>query len=87
MSELFNNYKGTIIGIVFITAGMLFYLIMQVFNLWSNPPPAETLMFCEHFDPDRLVGEPINAWSCFYFVGAGMGLIVKSISVLVVSVR
>jgi len=76
MSEVFNKYKGTIIGIVFIIVGMLFYLIMQIFNIWTNPPEAGPGGFCEYFNPNLLVGEPMNAWSCFYFVGAGMILIV-----------
>ena len=72
VSDVFNKYKGMIIGIIFIIVGMLFYLIMQVFNLWTNPPAAGPSIFCEYFDPDLLVGEPINAWSNFYYVGAGM---------------
>jgi len=72
ISDVFNKYKGIIIGTIFIIVGMLFYLIMQVFNLWTNPPAAGPSIFCEYFDPDLLVGEPINAWSNYYYVGAGM---------------
>ena len=75
MSEVFNKYKGTIIGIIFILAGMLFYFIMQIFNIWKNPPDAGPGGFCEYFDPNLLVGEPMNSWSCFYFIGAGMVII------------
>jgi len=75
MSEVFNKYKGTIIGIVFITAGMLFFLIMEVFQLWTRPRAGPSI-FCEYYDPNLLVGEPMNAWSNFYFVGAGMSILI-----------
>lgn len=75
MIEVIRKYKGIIIGILFTTAGMLFFLIMQVFNLWGNPPAAGPTGFCEYYDPDRLVGETMNSWSCFYYVAVGMLLI------------
>ncbi len=76
MSDVFRKYKGIIIGFAFITAGMLFYLIMQIFNIWTYPPAAGPSGFCEYYNPNLLVGEPINAWSNFYYVGAGMIIIV-----------
>ena len=76
MSEVFRKYRGTIIGILFVILGMLFFVIMQVFQIWTNPSDAGPGGFCEYFDPNALVGEPMNAWSCFYYVGYGMILIV-----------
>ncbi len=72
MSELFRKYQGVILGILFIIAGMVFYVIMQIFELWTGPSIPGPSGFCEYFDPNRLVGEPINAWSNFYYVAAGM---------------
>ncbi len=72
MREVFNKYQGIIVGIIFIIAGMTFYLIMQIFELWTGPSSAGPRGFCEYFDPDLLVGEPINAWSNYYYVAAGM---------------
>lgn len=76
MSEVFNKYKGTIIGIAFITAGMLFFLIMEIFQIWTRPRIAGPTGFCEYYDPNLLIGEPMNAWSNFYFVGAGMSILI-----------
>ena len=72
MNEVFNKYKGTILGIIFIVVGMVFFLVMEYFGLWTRHRPAGPTGFCEYYDPDQLVGEPINAWSNYYFVGAGM---------------
>ena len=73
---MFRKYRSTLLGISIIIAGMLFYLIMQVFDLWTGPTEAGPGGFCEYFDPDRLVGETMNFWSNFYYIGAGMGIIV-----------
>lgn len=72
MAKLFEKYRGIIIGIVLTIIGMLFFLIMQIFNIWTNPPDAGPTGFCEYFDPNALVGEPINAWSNFSYIAAGM---------------
>lgn len=75
---MFRKYRSTLLGITVIVSGMLFYLTMQVFDLWTTNSIAGPGGFCEYFDPDRLVGETMNAWSNFYYVGAGMGLLVYS---------
>ncbi|TFG04612.1 MAG: hypothetical protein EU536_04275 [Promethearchaeota archaeon] len=72
MNKVFRKYQGTVLGIIFIIAGMTFYFIMQIFEIWTNPPLPGPSGFCEYFDPNRLVGEPINAWSNFYYVAVGM---------------
>ena len=32
---MLKNYRATLIGIAVVIAGMLFYLIMQIFDLWT----------------------------------------------------
>ena len=76
MSDVIKKYQGTLIGLVFILYGMIFFVIMQVFELWADPRDIGPTNFCEYFDPNLLVGEPINAWSNFYYVGAGMLILV-----------
>ncbi|MGV9204624.1 MAG: hypothetical protein ACOC44_11475 [Promethearchaeia archaeon] len=60
MSERFKRYRGILLGILFIFGGMLFFLILQIFELWT-PAEAGSTGFCEYFNPDLLVGEPMNA--------------------------
>jgi hypothetical protein len=72
MREAVKKYRGTIIGIIFIIVGMLLFYVFQIYELWGDPRDAGPSGFCEYFDPNLLVGEPINAWSNFYYVGAGM---------------
>jgi len=76
MSEVFKKYRGTLIGVVFIIVGMSLFYIFQVFEIWTNPRDAGPTGFCEYFDPNLLVGEPINSWSNFYYVGAGMIILI-----------
>lgn len=71
MKNSFRNYRGIIAGIVFFSLGMVFYTIMQVLNLWA-PPANHIPPFCEFFDPDKFIGEPINTWSNMFYVLVGM---------------
>ncbi len=75
MKNFVLKYRGILAGIVFFSLGMVFYIIMQVFDLWTFPGGHAT-PFCENFDPSKLVGEPINTWSNMFYVGAGMIVLV-----------
>jgi hypothetical protein len=72
MSQTLKKYHGTIIGLTFIIVWMLIFYFFQIYDLWGKPRSAGPTGFCEYFDPNQIVGEPINAWSNFYYVGAGM---------------
>jgi len=72
MREVFKKYHGTLIGLTFIIAWMIIFYFFQVYGLWGEPRDAGPTGFCEYFDPNLIVGEPINAWSNFFYVGAGM---------------
>ena len=72
---MFEKYKGTLIGIIVIAIGLLFFLIMKIFGFWINPEAGPT-GFCEYNNPDLFVPTPMNAWSNFYYVGAGMSILI-----------
>lgn len=72
MHELLKKYHGTLIGAIFVIIWMIIYFTIAIFGSWGDPPSPGPAGFCEYFDPNLLVGEPLNSWSNFFYVGAGM---------------
>lgn len=70
MKNLLNKYRGITAGIVFIIIGMLFYTIMQVFDLWTPSPNQDP--FCEYYEPGMFIGTPINTWSNLFYMSSGL---------------
>ncbi len=72
MSQTLKKFRGILIGFSFIVVWMVIFYVFSILGLWGVPREAGPTGFCEYYDPSLIVGEPINAWSNFFYVGAGM---------------
>jgi len=73
--SLLKRYYATLTGVSFVIVWMLIFILVSIFWTWGDAYNCATehqQCFCEHVDISRLVAEPINAWSNFFYVGAGL---------------
>ena len=52
---------------------MLIYFLVAIYGSWGpSYYDAGSSPYCEYFDPNRPVGEPLNTWSNFFYVSVGI---------------
>ncbi|MFO8017797.1 MAG: ceramidase domain-containing protein [Promethearchaeia archaeon] len=70
-----KRHYGILIGIGFVIVWMVIFIFVSVFWTWGEIfycAAEYQQCFCEKIDTSRMVAEPINAWSNFFYVGAGL---------------
>jgi len=80
MVSLLKRYPAITIGIFFLGIWMLVWYLFSILNLWGDMHgcaiPGNDPCFCEYADAFQLIAEPINAWSNFYYIGAGFIILI-----------